>query len=365
MNFVSFEEARAAYAADAVMLAERGIVMPEVQSYTWQGMKQNSGLAMDALPSLTTQANSAVPAMLTTFIDPQVYEILFSPTKAAKIFGEVRKGTWVDNTTMFPTVENTGEVSSYDDYSENGNANANTNWPNRQAYLFQTILEYGELELERAGLAKINWVSQLEASAADILNRFSNLSYFFGISGLQNYGALNDPNLNAALTPAPKAYGGTAWVVNGVVKATANEIFTDIQSMVIALVNQSNGTIEEEMPMTLALAPAVKVALTQTNSYAVNVYALLKENFPNISIESAIQYGVVTASNPQGNAGGNLAQLIVKDVERQQTSFCAFNEKMRAHKLIPATSSYKQKLTSGTWGCVIRQPFAISQMLGI
>ena len=38
-----------------------------------------------------------------------------------------------------------------------------------------------------------------------MLNKFSNLTYFFGVQGLQNYGLLNDPHLNASLTPATKA----------------------------------------------------------------------------------------------------------------------------------------------------------------
>lgn len=363
--FATYSEARAAYAADKALHAARGVILPDVQSYTWTGLRQNSDMALDAMPTLTTAPNSAVPAMLTTFIDPQVFKILFAKNQAAKIFGEQKKGSWTDNTTMFPTVEATGEVSSYGDYSENGNANANTNWPQRQAYLFQTILEYGERELDMAGLARINWVSELESSAALVLNKFANLGYFFGINGLQNYGLLNDPNLVAPLTPATKAYGGTAWIVNGQIKATANEIFTDIQAMIIALVNQSDGLIEEDDKMTLALSPASKVALTATNSFAVNVNTLLKENFPNIRIEAAVQYGQQTSSNSQGIVGGNLVQLIADSVEGQATGYCAFNEKMRAHKLIPATSSYKQKLTSGIWGAIIRQPFAISQMLGV
>ena len=320
---------------------------------------------MDAQPTLTTQANAGVPAMLTTFIDPQVYKILFAANKAAIILGEQKKGDWTAQTTMFPTAEHTGEVSSYGDYSENGEAGANTNWPQRQSYLFQIMLEYGELELERAGLAKINWVSELEEAAATVLNKFSNLTYFFGVGGLQNYGLLNDPNLVAPIAPATKAWGGTQWISGGQIKATANEIYSDIQAIFIALVNQSDGLIEATDKMVLSMSPTVAVALTATNSFGVDVKALLKQNFPNIRFESAVQYGLQSASNSQGLTAGNLVQLMAETVEGQATGYCAFNEKMRAHKLIPATSSYKQKLTGGTWGAVIRQPFAIGQMLGV
>lgn len=359
------EEAISQFQADNPMLAEKGIILSGVQSYIPEGWGQNFQLAMDAQPTLSTDPNSAVPAMLTTMIDPTVIRILFAPNNGAKILGEVKKGTWLDETAMFPVVEHTGEVSSYGDYAENGRAGANTNWPQRQSYIFQTIKEYGERELERAGLARINWVSEIDVAAATVLSKFGNLGYFFGIAGLQNYGLTNDPNLPTPISPAPKAYGGVKWVNNGVVVASANEIYNDIQSMFLALTTQSAGLINQETPVVLAMSPTISIALTATNSFNVNVKTLLKDNFPNIRFETAVQYGALSASNPQGIAGGNLVQMIAENVEGQQTGYCAFNEKQRSHPIIRQLSSFKQKLTAGIWGAIIRQPFAIAQLLGV
>lgn len=372
VRFNSLQEAAAAWQEDAPHLAARGIVMANdgmggslVQGYLPEAFKSNYGLAMDAQPALTTAPNSGVPAFLTNWVDPAVFEILFSPNVGAKILGERKTGDWTTETAFFPTVEHTGEVSSYGDYNENGSSGANTNWPQRQSYLFQTFVEYGERELERAGLAKINWVSEQNNAAALALNKFSNLTYFFGVSGLQNYGILNDPNLTASLTPATKAYGGNKWVNNGQVVATANEIFNDIQSIWIQLVSQANGLIDQNASVKLCMHPTVAIAMTATNSFGVNVRALLKENFPNIQEIQAVQYGVLSASNPQGIAAGNLVQMIVGSIEGQETGHCAFNEKMRAHKIIPGSSSWRQKQTGGTWGAIIRQPFGIASMLGV
>src|SRR5690349_6698523 len=146
----TIQEALSSFAADRAMLEQLGVswdssVAPKAY------MPVSMQMALDALPALATDPNSGVPSMLTTLIDPEVYEILFSPTKAAEILGENRKGGWTDDTAMFPVVEHTGEVSSYGDYSTAGRAGANTNWPQRQAYLFQTIKQYGEREMERAG----------------------------------------------------------------------------------------------------------------------------------------------------------------------------------------------------------------------
>lgn len=365
MEFRNFQEAVAAWNNDRPMFESRGIILPGVVGYATDEFKMNH-LAMDAQPALSTTPNTGIPAFLTTLIDPEVYRILFSPTQAAEVLGETRKGTWVDQTAMFPVVEATGEVSSYGDYNENGRAGANMNWPQRQSYLFQTISEYGELEIERAGLGRVNWVGEVDGAGTSVLHRFMNTTYFFGVLGLQNFGLLNDPNLSAPITPAPKAYGGTKWVLNGQIVATANEIYADVQSLWYQIQSQqANGLVDQKTKMTLALSPGSELAMTATNSFNVNVADLLKKNFPNLRIVSAVQYGAQTANNPVGVAAGNMVQLIADAIEGQKAGYCAFNEKLRAHPIIRAMSSWKKKMTSGTWGAVIRMPMAISQMVGV
>lgn len=365
MKFHTHGEASAAFQADRPYLEERGVALPDVQGYVWEATRSNYELAMDAQPSLTTDPNSGVPAMLTTLIDPDVFEVLFAPTKAAQIFGERRKGTWVDDTAIFPVVESVGEVSSYGDYNENGHAGANTNWPQRQSYLFQTFEQYGEREIARMGLGRINWVAEQDKAAAMVLNRFSNLTYFLGVEGLQNYGLLNDPNLSAALTPATKGYGGVKWINAGAIVATANEVYADIQALFLQLVSQTAGLIDKETPMVLAMSPDSAVALTATNSFGINVEDLLKKNFPNMTVETAVQYGTQSDSNPNGVVAGNEVQLMAKSVQGQDTGYCAFNEKMRAHPIIRQSSSWRKKMTGGTWGAIVRMPIALSQMVGV
>src|SRR5690242_9601015 len=124
------QEALATFRADRSHLETLGVAWQpgtEPLGYATPEMKRDYRLAMDALPTLTTDPNSGVPALLTTLIDPVVYEVLFAPSKAAVILGEVRKGTWLDQTAMFPVAEATGEVSTYGDFNENGRAGVNTN----------------------------------------------------------------------------------------------------------------------------------------------------------------------------------------------------------------------------------------------
>src|ERR1700730_7167459 len=121
---MNLNEARATWLADRAQFASRGVHLPNIVAYLPEEFKLDENLAMDSLPelakmamdaqpTLTLASNSAVPSFLTTMIDPQVFKVLFAPNRAAIIMGEVRKGTWLDETALFPTIEHTGEVGSY------------------------------------------------------------------------------------------------------------------------------------------------------------------------------------------------------------------------------------------------------------
>jgi hypothetical protein len=328
-----------------------GIVAPMVQGlYEPHEMAMDVSVAMDALPALVTQGNSGIPAFLTNYLDPEMIRILTTPNKGAQILGETKKGDWTTQTAMFPVVESTGQVTSYGDFNNNGNVGQNINWVNRQSYLFQTVTQWGELELARAGEAKINYAANLNVASTLILDKFLNNSYFYGINGLMNYGILNDPSLPASISPTTGA-GGNTWALK-----TAAEIYSDIVALYVQLQTQLQGLVERDAKLVLAITPTCEAQLTKTNQYNVNVLDQIKKNFPNCRIEVAVQYAT---------AAGNLAQFFVESVDGQDTGYCAFNEKMRAHPVKVDLSSYAQKKTSGTWGAIIRLPAAIASMLGI
>ncbi len=333
-----------------------GFMFPDRTKDEASNLAMDIRMAADAQPSLITTSNSGIPAYLANYIDPKLIEVLVAPNKAAQIFGEVKKGDWTTLTTTFPMIEHTGETSSYGDWNQNGSTSANANFPQRQSYHYQTMTQWGERQLEMAALAKIDWASRLNIASAIVLDKFQNQTYFFGIAGLQNYGLLNDPTLSAALTPGVKVASTPLWVSGGVVTATANEVYTDIQSLYTKLVTQANGLVDQNTPTVLAMSPTSAVALTATNSFNVNVSDLLKKNFPNIRFETAPQYATTA---------GQLVQLIATSIEGQETGYCAFTEKMRAHAIVKDTSAFKQKKSQGSWGSIIFQPFAIASMIGV
>lgn len=330
---------------------QAGIVFMGAENARLQTPESLARMAMDAQPGLVTTPNSGILAMLTTEIDPKVIEILVAPMKAAEIAGlEVKKGDWLLDTTYFPAVESTGEASSYGDYSNNGVANANVEFEPRQSYHYQVITEWGEREIERMGLAKIDWVNRKNLASVLTLNKFQNKSYFFGIDGLQNYGLLNDPSLIAPIAPTSES-GNTLWTAKD-----GKGVLNDIRTLFAQLQTQANGLVDLETNMTLSMSPVSQVALTYTTDFNVNVEDQLKKNFPNLKVKTAPEY----ATN-----SGNLVQLIADEIEGQRTVAVAFTEKLRAHPIKIELSSFKQKKSQGTWGAIIYRPFLIAQMLGV
>ena len=313
----------------------------------------HDGFACDAQPALVTTSNSGIPAFLSTYVDPKLIEVLVSPMKAAEIVGdEVKKGDWTTETAMFPVVESTGVTSAYGDYSESGNAGVNSNFPQRQSFHYQVMTQWGERELERAGLARIDWANRMNIASALTLNKYQNKTYFYGVAGLQNYGLLNDPGLSAAVSPITKIAGGTGWA-----NATANEVLNDVAKLFQQLQTQAKGLVDRETRMTLAMSPlSDATGLTKVSDFNVSVTDRLKKLYPNMTVKTAPEY--TTGS-------GELLQLIVDELEGQRTASTAFTEKMRAHPIVVQSSSFKQKKSQGTWGTVIFRPFLIAQMLGV
>lgn len=323
------------------------------------GLAQDGALmAMDAAYPLVTSANSGIPAMLSTYIDPKMIEVLVAPMKAAEAAGsEVKKGDWTTRTAMFPVIESTGEVTSYGDFNSSGSSGANFQFPQRQSYHFQAITQWGERELADAGLAKVDWAARLNIASALSLSKYQNKTYLFGVSGLQNYGMLNDPSLSADLTPDTKAAGGTAWILaGGQVNATALEAQKDIMKMFWNLQNTNEGLVDANSKMTLIMSPQSTVALGINNEFGISMRKYLADTYPNMRIESVPEYAT---------SSGQKVQLVLDEYEGQPTWSCAFTEKMRAHPVILEISSFKQKKSAGTWGTIIFRPSFIVSMLGV
>src|ERR1039458_678567 len=220
---------------------------------------KNFNLAMDVQPQLVTVSNAGIPSWMATWVDPKVIPILVSPMMAAIIAGETGKGSWTTEVATFITAEAVGETASYGDYSAAGQSNVNANFWYRQNYLFQSFMQYGQREVEMAGLAKLDWASLQQQANALTLMKALNFLYFYGVGNLENYGLINDPNLFPSLAAT------YSWLTSG--SATANTAYQDIVRMFIQLQGQSNGVVKEDAPMVLALSPMQAVTLKYITLY--------------------------------------------------------------------------------------------------
>ena len=309
--------------------------------------------ALDAQPTLITTPNAGIPNVFTTYYDPKLIEVLLTPNNGVKLYGERKFGSWVDDQVGFPMIENVGETTSYGDFNDGGGqVSANAQWEYRQTYLWQTFTEWGDREEERMALAKIDWASRLNISTAVTHDKFYNASIFYGVAGVTQYGSLNDPSLSAALTPVTKAAGGTGWA-----KALAQEILADIQYLFTTLQLQTGSNLEMDDELVLGMHSVSENYLANTNTFGmVSARELIKTTYPNIRIQQAPQFLSGTTYS---------VQMFAPNIQGQETITAAFNDKMRAHRVVYATSSVRQKKSGGTIGSIIFRPVGISIMAGI
>lgn len=312
-------------------------------------------LAMDADPQPSLPGNGGIPAIVSTFIDPTIVETLFTPNRAVAILGrEEKRGSWAQDSFMIQRIEETGDTVAYDDYSEQGGVQVTPDWENRDVYRYQTMVTYGELEQERYGLAMLPYAAKKQRAAVNILDQDQNKFYFYGVSGLKNYGLLNDPALPAPITPLTVG-GNVLWKDKQVV-----DKYNDILALYEDLVARTNGIVGDGVDMSsnlvLAMSNKLSVNLKSANEiFATSLEDMLKKAFPNMRFETAPQYST---------DAGELIQMFVETAQGQEVGFMAYSEKLRAHPLVTEVSSYKQKYSGTTYGAVITQPFLFAQMLG-
>ncbi|MDR2947117.1 MAG: DUF2184 domain-containing protein, partial [Candidatus Adiutrix sp.] len=315
----------------------------------WIMAENKNQLARDA--ALITSPNTTIPAELLAYIDPRVVEILTAPRRARMVFPESKKGDWTTPYAKWRVNEIVGRSQPYSDFANNGTSDVNSNWKARQQYLFQTNIQYGDLETAMSSVAKINLASDKQMAAATVLDIDANKFYLLGVAGREIYGLLNDPDLPAAITPLTGA-GGLTWNTK-----TTVEKYNDILALFRQLAKQSAGLIDHTAPLSLLLSPEMEVELGAATDFNVSVLDMLKKYFTSLTIVSLPELSSASA--------GQTMLLVATAVANQPTAELGFGEKVRAGRIVPELSALKQKWTCTTYGAIILQPFAFATMQGI
>lgn len=330
-------------------VAQYGFVFPNARM--WLSPENRARIAEDA--ALVTTPNTTVPAELLAYIDPGVIEIMTAPRRAREIFGEEKKGDWTTPYAKWRVDEMTGHTGPYSDYADGTTSGVNSEWQTRSQYIFQTSITYGELEVAMSSAAKVDLAASKQRAAATIIDIDQNRFYLRGVAGQEIYGILNDPNLPDAVTAGATGTGGsTKWA-----DKTTTQIYNDILALFAELSSQSSGLIDRDTPLKLCLSPEMAVRLGEATEFNVSVLDMLTRYFSNI--------GIVTVPELHSMTAGETVFLIAPEVNGQKSGLLAFGEKLRALRVVPDMSSFRQKYVGTTYGGIVLMPFAFAQMTGM
>lgn len=320
-------------------------------------------LNKDKTLRMLSDSNSiGYPVSAFSYLSPEIVPILLSARNATKLGREVKTGVWTDDYMQFPVEEYAGNVTPYNDYQNGVTTDVNYEFPVREQLRFQTTLTFGDLEAEKASSAKIALINAKQRASAEIIAQESNRFYLYGVQGKKIYGLLNDPNLNATISPvniAPVGQTGiTTWTdkMSSQPSTFANIAYNDINTLWTELCSKNGGNIDANTPMILALSNKMLPFLNAPNSFGLTASKMIKDNFPNIEI---------IALPELSTSAGERVLLEVSELMGVSTVDCCFSDKYRLGRLIAKTSSYEQKAISTTWGAVVKRPSLIATMLGI
>ena len=326
-----------------------GFVFPGARM--WASRENMARIAQDA--ALITTPNTTVPAEFLAYIDPMVIEILTAPRRAREIFSEEKKGDWTTPYAKWRMDEITGSTQPYSDYANGTTSGVNSEWQTRPQYVFQTSITYGDLEVAMSSAVKVNLAASKQRAAARVIDIDPNRFYLLGVAGREIYGILNDPNLPASIPAGATGTGGsTKWA-----DKTTTQIYNDILALFAQLTEQTRGLIDRDTPLKLCLSPEMSVRLGAATDFNVSVLDMLKKYFSRLDIVVLPELHSATA--------GETVLLVAPEVAGQKTGLLAFGEKIRAGRIVPDMSSFRQKFIGSTYGGIVLQPYAFASMTGM
>lgn len=321
---------------------------------------QKKALTMDADTYAYNPASSGVPAWYTLVNLNKVVSQLLIKRAYMQIGDPLQQGVFNSNIMSYATVGLSGEVEDYGDFVANARSDNNYTFPTRDVFRGQTIIQYGELEVDTLSAAKIDAISQKHYSAAMTIAIAQNKMFFYGnvnSTGAfinHNFGLLNDPSLNSS-TPATNGTGSSPLWSDKSARGASQDIVNDVVVTAFNVMQeQMGGNIELTNRFKLCLSTTASAYLNTTNQFGLNPAELIKKVMPNIEFVYAPEYKTIGSF-----------QLIAVDAIQENMVKDLFTYKTRAHNLIPGMSSYRQKWSFGSAGCGILNYAPIVTISGI
>lgn len=297
----------------------------------------------------------------TTVFNNKLIKQILKTTPLRQLTDDWQQGQFGTTDLNVPTISYAGNSQVYADDSGQGGSSINVAWVPRQAVTLQRTLKYGDLTQAQFGMAKIDYVGQMREGLAALTNLDINNIGFRGFDGMNIYGLLNDPSLNAAIV-APASVANPAsslWFYK-----TYDEIINDIRSMFNSIIQIAGGNADYTSPCKLGLPPACYTALTKQNALGTQtVEGYCKSVFPGMEIIQVPNYQ--GTGSPVGSVIPNKAQLIMKELAGQPVAYNVFSQLYNSHGVVRLISSYAEKISYTISGAFVALPIGIATITGI
>ena len=311
---------------------------------------------MDAAVAGITTPSTTTPIQFLQHWLPDIIETVTAAREADEIMGIDFVGNWYDEAIIQTILEKTGQAVPYGDHTDIPLSSWNTNFEVRDIVRFEEGIQVGVLEEARAGVMNISSQSQKRAAAAEALDIERNNIAFFGYNEGNNktYGFLNDPNLPSYVTVATGAGASTNWSAK-----TYNEITADIRTAFAALRTQTGNLFKPERDKAkLVLSVEVMEYLNVENSFGKSVYDFIKQNYPNVTIESAVQLD-------GANGGANVMYLFAESINGKPVIKQLGVDRFRLIGVEKKAKVFLEDYSNATAGVLVTQPIGIVRYTGV
>lgn len=334
------------------------IILDHPEEYgSIRGMDSQLIKGLDVDTPVYNIGSTGVPfQFLTAYAKKPINQILMKRAYS-QIGQEMQMGNFATNVAMIPVQGLVNEIAVYDDFSTTGTSDVNNTYPLREFYRGQTIIQYGDLEVEATAQAKIDIIASKRYSAAQAVAIAQNKLFFVGnvnSSGQfisKTYGVLNDPGLNPSL-PAPNGNWSLANALN---------IYNDFLYAFQQLVTQMGNNVEQSAKMKFVTSGQAYTYINAVTTLGISVSAMIKGAFPNVEFITAPEY--LTLASGSDALGG--FQLILEDAIDEGAAADLFSYKYRGHGTVRQASSFIEKVSFGSGGCAVLAPLAIVTITGL
>lgn len=335
---------------------------------------ENIGIAFDdaslgkmvgAMDSLTPTLNAptiGTPIQYLQHWMPGLVRNVTAKRNADNLAGLLIAGEWSDEEIVQIFVELLGDANLYGDRVDDGEVSWNPSFERRTVVRFANAAVVGQLEEARASAMNVSTANEKRSAASTALEIMRNRIGMFGFNGGANrtYGFLSDPSLPGYVTVPNGASGNGRWATQ-----TFAEIVRQVQIFMAALEVQSKGVIDSRnTPITMAIPTGhYNYLTTPTGVGGVSVLQWLRENYPNLRVESAPE---LTAANGSADVGYVYAESVDDGSSDGGATFAQIvPAKFRLMGVERKAKSYSEHYMNATAGTMCKRPWAVYRFSGI